>query len=188
MPEAVGPPGQGALSSRVTELSCPNPETHVAMNTASRRLALFAFACSVAMLPGLVVASTALTASSTSSTASETSSAASNSLQHSSTASSGGPKVAEGNYKIIDIAVLTERPDVVRLRLQAVNDGSADTEFFLFLPPLTFEKTQLAAGGIVTARLRPYGTEFAHAQTQKAFFLVLSDEWHRDLQTQAVTL
>ena len=47
---------------------------------------------------------------------------------------------------------------------------------------------RLAPGDIVTARQRPYGVEFASGATQQAFFLVLNDDWYRELQTNAVVL
>ena len=38
----------------------------------------------------------------------------------------------------------------------------------------------------MSARHRPYGIEFARRDTQQAFFLVLADAWHRDLETRVI--
>ena len=40
----------------------------------------------------------------------------------------------------------------------------------------------------MTARSRPYGTEFAYGPAHQAFFLVLADDWYRELQANAVQL
>ena len=53
------------------------------------------------------------------------------------------------------------------------------------------EQAGLAQGGVVTARPRPYGTEFAYAAAgaaKQAFYLVLADDWYRELQTRPVQL
>ncbi|MCV2355294.1 hypothetical protein LNV09_14150 [Paucibacter sp. B2R-40] len=129
----------------------------------------------------------ALAASSTASSASEGASSAassgSKSLEASSGSSTKGDKVAAGNYKIIDVAAAADRPGMVRVHLQAAAD-----DFYLVLPEPAFEKSQLVAGQLVTARQHAYGLEFANHQTQQAFFLVLSDEWYRELDSRAVVL
>jgi hypothetical protein len=53
----------------------------------------------------------------------------------------------------------------------------------LYVPQATHEQNQLAAGQVITATPRPYGTEFARAE--KPFFLVLHDAWFDELQTKA---
>jgi hypothetical protein len=106
----------------------------------------------------------------------------------SDSSSSKDDKVADGDYRIIDVAVVPEQPGTVRLKLQAVADQSADGEFFLYLPQGVVEQSRLAQGGIVTARTRPYGVEFAQGEERQAFFLVLTDEWYRELQTTPVVL
>jgi hypothetical protein len=123
------------------------------------------------------------TASSASEGASSAASSGSKSLEQSSGSSSKGDKVAAGDYKIIDVAAAADRPGMVRVHLQAAAD-----DFYLVLPEQAFEKSQLAAGQMVTAREHAYGLEFASHKTQQAFFLVLSDEWYRELDSHAVVL
>lgn len=123
------------------------------------------------------------TASSASEGASSAASSGSKSLETSSGSSSKGDKVAAGDYKIIDVAAAADRPGMVRVHLQAAAD-----DFYLVLPEQAFEKSQLTAGQLVTARQHAYGLEFANQQTQQAFFLVLSDEWYRELDSRAVVL
>ena len=70
-------------------------------------------------------------------------------------------------------------------------EGTADSEFFLYLPQAVAERAQLSQGGTVTARARAYGTEFTQrsdASVNTAFFLVLADETYRELQARAVQL
>lgn len=98
---------------------------------------------------------------------------------------------AEGDYQIVAIAAAPERPGTLRLTLQARAEGKDDSEFFLYLPQAVAERAQLAQGGTVTARSRPYGTEFTQrtdSQANSAFFLVLADDTYRELQARAVQL
>jgi hypothetical protein len=124
----------------------------------------------------------------------------SNSLGRSSDSSKGGDKTAAaGDYKIIEVTEVPNAPNApnapnvqlatLRLKLQGVvQNTAADGELFLYLPRAAFEQGQLRVGHIVTATPRPYGLEFSRAATREAFFLVLHDEWYRDLQTRVVAL
>jgi hypothetical protein len=139
-----------------------------------------------------VVALPALAASSTASSASDSASTSVGSLSDSVTGSSQGSSkatgVAQGDYKIIEVAVAANRPGTLRMKLQAVADRGADREFYLDLPLATVEGNRLAAGQTVTASNRPYGVEFAHGSPRRAFFLLLADDWHRELRSNAVAL
>ena len=131
----------------------------------------------------------ASSASSASSAGSQSSASISNSIQGSSNSSSGETKVAEGEYRIIEVAELAEQPGTQRLKLQAVKAaGTPDDEFYLYLPQQVVDQGRLAAGGTVFAKHKPYGLEFAHGKTLKGFFMALKDEWYRELQTRPDTL
>ena len=149
------------------------------------RLAALAVLLCAAALPSMAASSAASSASDSIGTSVGS---ISGSIQKSSDSSSTTTKVADGDYKIIDMATVDERPGMVRVKLQAVLDRGADGEFFLYLPHDVASQSGLAQGGIVTARQRPYGVEFAQGQAKQAFFLVLSDDWYRELQTTAVVL
>ena len=128
--------------------------------------------------------------SSTSSAASESVGSSSTSIQKSSDSSSGKDKVAQGQYQVMDMAALTDQPDRVRVRLQGLT-ATQTQEFFLILPRQAAERGQLAAGRIVEAQQRPYGLAFAALDSQgdaTPFFLVLDDEWHRELESRPVVL
>ncbi len=145
------------------------------------------------MLATAALALPAFAASSTASSASEGASSAassgSKSLEKSSGSSSKGDKVAAGDYRILDVAAAVDRPGMLRVHLQAAADTDAGVDdFYLVLPELAFEKSQLSIGQLVTARQHAYGLEFANQQSQQAFFLVLSDEWYRELDSRAVVL
>ena len=150
-------------------------------------VSLAALLVGAAVLPaaaGSLVTSSAAGGSSASSAASS----ASESSKDSSTSSSTNKRVAEGPYKIVDLVAVADRPGTVRLRLQALADAGPAGEFVLDLPAQTADQSRLATGQTVTARQRPYGTEFAHADTRQAFFLVLSDGWSRELVANPVLL
>jgi hypothetical protein len=120
---------------------------------------------------------------------SSASSASSASLETSSDSSSKAGGVAEGPYRILDVAELPGQPGQpgqLRLTLQALEGAGGRVAFTL--PQPAFQRAGLAAGDTVLARTRPYGTEFAHAGTREAFFLVVADDWMRELPSRPVVL
>ncbi len=150
---------------------------------------------SAAVLMALASAVPALAASSASSASSDSITASvgsvSTSFGKSSDSSSATTTAANGDYKIVALAAAPDRQGTLRVKLQALAEGSAEAEFTLYLPQAVAEQARLAEGGIVTARQRPYGTEFAYGadgNQRQAFFLVLADDWYRELQTRAVQL
>ena len=138
----------------------------------------------------LAISMPALAASSTSSASSDSASTSvgsiSGSFEKSSDSSAGDRKTAAGDYTLVEVAQAPGRPGMARMKLQAMADGKA--EFFLYLPQQAAEQSQLGAGAVVTVKERAYGYEFAKQATQEAFFLVLADDWLRELQTKVVTL
>ncbi len=129
-------------------------------------------------------------ASSASSASSQSIGSISGSIERSSKSSSGDRNVAEGEYRIIEVAAVDGQPGTQRLKLQAVElaAGKTQDEFFLYLPQQVVEQGRLAEGAVVVARQKPYGLEFAQAKTLKGFFMALKDEWYRELQTRPVEL
>ncbi len=162
---------------------------HVTTGALSRATTL-ALLLGALALPA-AASSTASSASSEGSSASVGSS--STSIEGSSDASSGGEKkVTDGDYRIIEVADAPARAGTVRLKLHAVADEGATAasknEFFLYMPQEAYEQSRLGQGSIVTAKGRPYGLEFADKAAKKPFFLVVADEWFRELQTKVVRL
>jgi hypothetical protein len=145
------------------------------------------FAC--ALLVG-AVASLPCLADSSASSASSAGSASIGSLSDSLKNSSGSSThtVAEGDYRIVDVAA-AERPDTQRLKMERVTstDGD-DAVIYLDVPQPALRERPAAPGEIVAVRQRPYGYEFAWADTRAAFFLVLAAEWQRELEPHAVRL
>jgi hypothetical protein len=141
-------------------------------------------------------ASLALASSTAASSASEAGSSAvgslSDSFEKSSDSSSKKDKTAAGDYKLIDVAEVQERPGMLRLTLQPVEPATAEAKaadnLILYVPARVMAQNPLTAGQVVSAKPREYGVEFARADTGRAFFLVLHDEWYRELQSNAVTL
>jgi hypothetical protein len=142
----------------------------------------------VVFLAGFSVMSVGLATSSTTSLIWESAGSLSRSLRGSSNSSSDGPNVAAGDYKILGIAAVAQQPDLVALTLQAVGTKPISTEFELLVPRTVVDRAELSSGATITARDRPYGLEFSVAGQAQAFYLLLHDEWYRDLRTHAVTL
>ncbi len=137
-----------------------------------------------------IVAALPCGAESFASSASSAGSASVGSLSDSIRDSSGSSthKVAEGDYRIIDVAA-AERPDTLQLKMQHVaHAGDDGAVIYLDVPRAALGDRAAAPGDIVGVRQRPYGYEFAWADTGVAFFLVLAADWQRDLETRPVQL
>lgn len=125
-------------------------------------------------------------ASSAASSASITASSASESLGASSNSSkSGGNTARAGDYRIETVAV-AEQPGKVRLVLEPLRADAQGGGFVLTLPQAALDAQRVARGDTVRVRERAYGFEFARAETDQAFFLVLADAWHRELDPRPV--
>lgn len=129
-------------------------------------------------------------ASSASSAGSASSGSLSDSVHGSSRSSSGDNKVADGDYRVIEVAALAGRPGMLRLRMQDATtaDAGDDRGFLLDLPARALGSGGLAVGELVAVRNRAYGLAFARAATQETFFLALDDAWRSDLAARPVTL
>lgn len=133
--------------------------------------------------------SLATSASSAASSASSAGSASlrgsSNSIENSSDSSRNDRQVAEGDYRVTAVEAIAARPGMLRLTMEPLQPAAAGG-FALVLPDHAFDARGIAAGDVVTAQHRPYGIEFARRDTRQAFFLVLIDAWHRDLETRVI--
>jgi hypothetical protein len=122
------------------------------------------------------------------STGSESIGSSSTSIEKSSNSISGGDRhVAQGDYTVIEVAALEQRPDMLRVHLQAI-DG--DDDFYLLLPRQAAQRGALVPGQLIAALQRPYGVAFTAAgvNTEKSepFFLVLDDAWYRELDSRPI--
>jgi hypothetical protein len=124
-------------------------------------------------------------ASSASSAGSASSGSVSDSLAGSSNSSNQHNKVADADYRIIDIAATPGHADRTRVTLQA---GNPEQRVVLDLPHTTFEQQQLALGDAMYAHNRVYGIEFGRADNRQPFYLVLADEWCGELASRPLSL
>jgi len=155
------------------------------MTLAPTRLAVLALLCVAAGLPARADS----LASSASSAGSASSGASSASLTGSSNSSAKTvADVTDGDYRIVAVTLPADRPEHLRLQLQATADASEAGTLYLTLPHAAAAPRGLVAGDVVSARQRPYGLEFARSDTREAFFLVLEDAWHRELAAHPVAL
>jgi hypothetical protein len=149
--------------------------------SALNRLLLSTLLCATVALPSLASTS----ASSTSSAGSSASvGSLSDSIQGSSN-SSAGTQVAEGPYRVLDVALAPDAAGRTQLRLAAMQ---GEQTFVLLLPQAAAAQAQLTAGDIVQVRERGYGLQFARDDAREPFFLVLYDAHWRELQSRPVTL
>lgn len=142
---------------------------------------------------GLAATAQAESLGSAASSASSAGSASSGSLSDSvqgSSRSSGGQQVADGDYRVIEVAEAVGKPGFVQLRLRA--EAAEAATFTLTLPVGALATPALGVGDVVHARNRPYGLEFARTLpatgAREPFFLALTDAAQRELRSQALSL
>jgi hypothetical protein len=150
------------------------------MTPTSIRLAAVTLLCLTTALP--------CGAESLASSASSAGSASLGSLSTSSNSSSPKNQVAEGDYRIIEVAALAERPGTVRLRLQSDARAADGGAILLDVPLQTVAQQGLIAGDLLSARHRPYGLAFARSGAREAIILVLARDWQSELEPQALSL
>lgn len=164
------------------------------MNASASLRPLVAFSLALSALCLALPGHTESFASSASSAGSASSGSVSDSIKGSSNSSTSDNKVAEGPYRVMQVAEVPVdanqpgRKPMLQLTLRATDAGATTREFILELPRLALADQPLQTGDVVQARHRPYGYEFARGDTQQAFFLVLTDDWQRELDSRAVTL
>lgn len=124
--------------------------------------------------------------SSASSAASESSGSVSASFKGSSNSSSGDDKkVADADYRVINLAAVPDQSGMTRVTLQT---DDTQHRIVLDLPQAAWNKAALDKGDLVRASNRVYGYEFARSDTRKPFFLVLADNWYNDLAARPVRM
>ncbi len=152
--------------------------------------ASFALSASLGWIEAASAESLATSASSAGSSASSAGSASSrgssDSVRASSNSSKSDGKVAEGDYRVAAIDTVDEQPGMLRISAEPVTSTAAAGGFELRLPQRALGARPLTPGDVISAHHRPYGLEFARGDTHEAFFLVLSDDWHHDLQTRVL--
>lgn len=146
---------------------------------------LFRFACLGVVLATSLSANAELFTSLASSAGSASSGSVSASMHSSSKSSPDGNKVADGDYRITEVAEATGRTGFTRIAMQS---DDAQQSIVLELPQATFAKERLGPGDLVHAQQRAYGTAFARADTREAFYLVLADDWYGELAARPVSL
>ncbi len=173
------------IAPRARAASAPGA-TRALAKFALATFALSTFALATLTL-GLMATSSAHAAGSASSVASQGGSASlgssSTSIEQSSQSSTRDNRAAAGRYRIEAVAAVPVQPGLVRLTLAPVDGGEA---IALLLPQASYDDSRLGVGDDVRAAPRPYGTEFARADTGRTFFLVLDDAASRDLRTRPV--
>ena len=155
------------------------------MRPFKKSLATLALLACTAPLTCLAASSAA---SSVSDSLTQSSASISDSLTDSSHSSSPNNKQALGDYKVIEMAEVADRPGYVELHLQPLATNTVGEEVYLRLPRAAAEQGHVATGAIVTALQRPYGIEFAANEPRAAFFLALADDYVRDMKLTPVTL
>ncbi|MFO0524234.1 MAG: hypothetical protein ACK515_27905 [bacterium] len=163
---------------------------------------LLAAACCVAApVPAWALDLASSTASSASSAGSASVGSLSDSLRSSSQSAGGPRQMADGEYRVIELAASADRPGEMRLTLQPMQptaptaagvpaDVGAEQlrseQWELRLPRALVEREGLDTGHLVRAAQRPYGVAFAQAGQPRPFFLVLAQEWQRELPARPV--
>lgn len=154
------------------------------MNFTASSLALV---CAVAFSGAALAESITTSASSAGSSASSAGSASVRGSSNSLTSSSGEEKkqaeVKDGDYRVAAVETVAERPGLLRLTLEAQGAAPSDA-MRLDVPVRAFGEQPPVAGEVIQASHRPYGLQFARGADRQAFFLVLADNWNRELDAR----
>jgi hypothetical protein len=145
----------------------------------------FRLACVTACLAFAFNAQAEVFTSLASSAGSASSGSVSASMRSSGNSSFDGDKVAEGDYRITEVAQAPGREGFTRVAMQG---EKSPQRIVLELPQATFAKERLGPGDLVRAQQRAYGTAFARADNRQAFYLVLADDWYGELAARPVSL
>ena len=100
--------------------------------------------------------------------------------------SSSKTVVGQGTYEVIQVAEAEGSEHDVTL--QALPGQGATGRITLRVGQAAVVDGALAPGRQVTARERAYGWEFARADTRTPFFLLLADDWYRELHSVPLEL
>lgn len=141
--------------------------------------------CAAVLLAGVAVAHGAW-AGSASSAASSAGSASLGSVSDSvqgSSRSVSGQRVAQGEYRIIEIAAEPAPDGRVRLSLQ-----SAEDRFDLLLPGAVAQRAALDVGQTLRVAHEPFGLSFARKDQAAPFFLALQADWLHEFDNRIVSL
>nr|WP_315466087.1 hypothetical protein [uncultured Rhodoferax sp.] len=103
-----------------------------------------------------------------------------------SNASSTATGVAQGDYTLVEVVAMADRPDMVRLALANVDREQSSSDVYVYLPAQTYLDAGLQAGNIITAKQRSYGIELARATDNKTFFLIVDDHVLNELKSTPV--
>ena len=145
----------------------------------------FRLACMAACLALAFNAKAEVFTSLASSAGSASSGSVSASMRSSSKSSPDGDKVADGDYRITEVAQAADRDGYTRVAMQR---DDSQQRIVLELPQATFAKERLGPGDLVHAQQHAYGTAFARADNRQAFYLVLADDWYGELAARPVSL
>jgi hypothetical protein len=152
------------------------------------RIPLLTLTLAVGTLIGLPAAAGTTLSTSISDSVSTSVGSVSTSIKKASQSSTKDDKTAAGDYKVLEMAALDDQPGMTRLKLQATQGQAERGEFYLLLPQAALDKGQVREGAIVTAQPRPFGVAFAVGEPRQPFFLVMEDQWYRELASRPVVL
>jgi hypothetical protein len=164
------------------------------MNTLNTSLLAAVACCIGASAFALDLASS--TASSASSAGSASVGSASDSLRGSSNSSAGPRQMAAGHYRIIQVTAApddSERwrltlagPETAGSALPGAEGGAVAVQWNLQVPRTVAEREGLTPGLVLRAAPQAYGVSFAVTGQTQPFFLVLTEEWQRELPARPV--
>lgn len=163
---------------------------------------LAAVCCVATPLPAWALDLASSTASSASSAGSASVGSLSDSLRSSSQSAGGPRQMADGDYRVIELAEAADRPGEMRLTLRPVQPAQptkqaaagepahggpgVPEQWELRLPQAVVDREGLGTGHLLRAAQRPYGMAFALAGQPRPFFLVLAQDWQRELPARPV--
>lgn len=111
----------------------------------------------------------------------------SNSVSTVSKSASKATNLAEGDYRVVEVAEMHDEAMRVRLALRPVEEGAGEG-VYLYMRSEEFARSNVREGQLVSAKLRPYGVAIFGKGGAEPFALVLNEQMSPQIRPVPVTL
>jgi hypothetical protein len=95
---------------------------------------------------------------------------------------------AQGDYTVVDLAAVPDKPGMMQVALHAADSADEQRDFTLVLPRKTIDDNGLAIGQTISARPQNFGVELSGGMHARVFYLILHDSLRNELRSVPVSL
>lgn len=102
-----------------------------------------------------------------------------------SKSSAKGVGLAQGNYKVTEVAQADGGR--VRVTLYPTDEARAEEGYYLYVRAADAANAKVQVGGVVLAKARPYGVAVFGDNQTSPFALLLDAQWRQQVMPEAIT-